>query len=178
LYIYPATFFITMTYQATLDNLARILTGGISILFAGIMLVPVFYDDNHSGPARYGVAVILLVVYTLCYALHPVRYVITSQNLLIYSPLKNISFDTDQIIHVELLDDEKLKWTIRTFAVGGLFGYFGKFVNSQIGNMTWYATRRKSVVLVQTSDHKNIILTPDNPAAFVDTLKTSARLPA
>ena len=56
--------------------------------------------------------------------------------------------------------------TIRTFGVGGLFGYFGKFFNSKIGRLTMYGTRRNNTVLIET-DNKKIILTPDDPIEFL-----------
>ena len=43
----------------------------------------------------------------------------------------------------------------------------GKFANTKVGNMTWYATRRNKTVLLKTIDNKKIILTPDEPEKFV-----------
>ncbi len=63
-----------------------------------------------------------------------------------------------------------MKWTIRTFGVGGLFGYYGEFVNWKLGNMTWYATRRDKTVLIETVDDKKLIVTPDEPEAFIKQL--------
>ncbi len=65
------------------------------------------------------------------------------------------------------VDKDKMGWAIRIFGVGGLFGYFGKFANKEMGNMTWYATRRDKTVLVTTTGNKKIIVTPDEPEAFV-----------
>jgi hypothetical protein len=65
------------------------------------------------------------------------------------------------------LDKEKIGWAIRTFGVGGLFGYYGKFANTKLGSMTWYATRKDRAILVRTIDNKKIILTPDEPEKFV-----------
>ena len=53
------------------------------------------------------------------------------------------------------------------FGVGGLFGYYGNFVNSTLGSMTWYATRRDKAVLITTLENKKIIVTPDSPEEFV-----------
>ncbi len=66
-----------------------------------------------------------------------------------------------------MLDKEKIGWAIRTFGVGSLFGYYGKFANTKLGSMTWYATRKDKTVLVRTIDNKKIILTPDEPEKFV-----------
>jgi hypothetical protein len=57
--------------------------------------------------------------------------------------------------------------TIRTFGVGGLFGYFGNFRNSVIGKIAMYATRRDKTILVETLD-KRLILTPDEPTDFIN----------
>ncbi|MBS4044542.1 MAG: hypothetical protein KGZ59_12085 [Chitinophagaceae bacterium] len=81
--------------------------------------------------------------------------------------MNDIKLLKSEIISVGQLEKEKLKGTIRTFGVGGLFGYFGKFYNNKIGVMTLYATRRSNYVLIKTSANKKIILTPDNPEDFV-----------
>ena len=59
----------------------------------------------------------------------------------------------------------------RTFGVGGLYGYYGKFYNRTFGSMTWYATRRDKLVLVKFQNKKKIILTPDEPVALIAALK-------
>jgi hypothetical protein len=73
---------------------------------------------------------------------------------------------------IELLDKESLKGTIRTFGVGGLFGYWGKFSNNKIGVMTWYATKRENAVLITTFSNKKVLLTPDNPELFVSVIRS------
>ena len=73
-------------------------------------------------------------------------------------------------MNVELLDKERLNGSIRTFGVGGLFGYWGRFANSKIGVMTWYATRRDNAVLITKFNNKKIVLTPDEPELFVSTI--------
>jgi hypothetical protein len=57
--------------------------------------------------------------------------------------------------------------------MGGLFGYYGNFVNFSLGRMTWYATRRDKPVLVKTTDNRKIIVTPDDPDTFVNELSAS-----
>ena len=91
----------------------------------------------------------------------------TNDTLIVHRLLLNVKIDRTQIKSVELIDKEKIKTSLRTFGVGGLFGYFGNFVNMDLGKMTWYATRRDKVVLVQTIDNRKIILTPNEPEKFV-----------
>ena len=75
--------------------------------------------------------------------------------------------DKSEVFNVVLLTNEDLKWTIRTFGVGGLFGYFGKFRNSKIGTMTWYATMRNQAILINLKDGQRIVITPDNPESLI-----------
>ena len=71
------------------------------------------------------------------------------------------------LVSAQIVDKETMKWTVRTFGVGGLFGYFGKFANRALGSMTLYATRRNNYVLIITTDERKIIITPDEPISFV-----------
>jgi hypothetical protein len=159
-----------MTYKASWDNATKIITIGITILFLGI-IVSAFMDglgNNEAGP--YFIAAMIIAIYLVCYAYRPIHYVVTKENLIIHRPLKDVSLGREQIASVVVLDDEMLRWTFRTFGVGGLFGYFGKFANSKLGSMTWYATRRRKTVLIKTIDDKSIIVTPDEAADFVNQL--------
>jgi hypothetical protein len=65
-----------------------------------------------------------------------------------------------------MLDKTELRGTIRTFGVGGLFGYFGKFYSTKLGSQTWYVTDRSRVVLLDTARGK-YLLSPDNPETFL-----------
>lgn len=61
--------------------------------------------------------------------------------------------------------------SIRTFGVGGLFCYLGYFKNRVLGQYKAYATHRKRTVLLTTQDKDQIIVSPDDPDSFVQTMK-------
>lgn len=141
---------------------------GTTILFAGIVtmaLYSVFNDDEKMIPTCiiFG----LLFIYFLTYAFRPINYTLTTGKLIIHTPISNIKISLTEIKRIEQIDREKLGQPFRTFGVGGLFGYFGKFANTSLGSMTWYATRRDNTVLITTTGNKRIVLTPDNPKEFV-----------
>jgi hypothetical protein len=73
-----------------------------------------------------------------------------------------------QIKNILKIENGKLSWSIRTFGVGGLFGYFGKFWSNEFGNMTWYATRRDKAIMIITKENKKIVLTPDEVEKFIN----------
>ncbi|MEO6285750.1 MAG: PH domain-containing protein [Dyadobacter sp.] len=157
-----------MTYKASWDNATKIITVAITVFFIAIIIATFMDDGGNSVAGRYFIAVMIVAIYAVCYALRPVHYIVTKDKLIIHRPVSDVSLSREQMESVELLDDKMLKWTFRTFGVGGLFGYFGKFANSKLGSMTWYATRRRKTVLIKTSQGKSIIVTPDDADDFVN----------
>jgi hypothetical protein len=61
--------------------------------------------------------------------------------------------------------------SIRTFGIGGVFGYIGKFKNSILNNYTAYVTHRKKTVLIVTDNDEKILISPDDPKEFINSLK-------
>lgn len=159
-----------MIYKTSLDNLAKGVTIGVTILFAGIIFAQysIIKDAGHAVP--FYAAITCLLIYLLAFAFRPVNYVVTKDELIIGRPLLNVHIKRADIKSVALIEKDKIKGAIRTFGVGGLFGYYGNFANFSLGRMTWYATRRDKPVLVKTIDNKNIIFTPDDPEKFVEEL--------
>ena len=156
-----------MIFKAPLDNLAKGVTIVISILFPVIIGIQFYF--NALGPViPICTAVGLLLIYFITYVYRPIHYQILEDKLIIHRPILDVKIDSKEIRSVELLDNDALRSTIRVVGVGGLFGYYGKFANKKLGMMTWYATRRDNAVLVTTTADKKIIITPDDPAKFVE----------
>ena len=156
-----------MTYKTSLDNLAKVVTIVTTILFAAIIVgqFSLIKDEGRSVPIF--TTIILLLIYFGTFSFRPISYKLTDDKLIIHRPLSDIKIIRAEIQNVEQLDKEKLSWAFRVFGVGGLFGYWGKFSNTKLGSMTWYATRRNNAVLVTTIYNKKIILTPNEPEKFV-----------
>ena len=156
-----------MIYKTSLDNLAKGVTIGITLLFAVIIIgqYSIMKDAVRAIPIYTTVA--LLLIYFIAFAFRPINYEISIDKLIIHRLLKDVNIDRNLIKSIELIDKEKIGFSFRTFGVGGLFGYYGKFANSKIGSMTWYATRLDKIVLIKTVNNKKIILTPDEPERFV-----------
>ena len=156
-----------MTYKTSLDNLAKGITMGVTILFAFIIVGQYSIIKDAGRASLIYTTVALLLIYFIAFALRPINYNLTLDKLIIHRLFMDVKIERNNIKSLELIDKEKISWSIRTFGVGGLFGYYGKFANTKLGSMTWYATRKDKMVLVQTIDNRKIILTPDNPDKFI-----------
>jgi len=161
-----------MTYKTSLDKTAIVITIAVTILFAVIIggQYSIIKDAGRAVPIY--TTTVCLLIYFLAFAFRPVNYVVTKDELIVRRPLLNVHIKRADIKSVELIDKNKIRGSIRTFGVGGLFGYYGSFANSSLGRMTWYATRRDKPVLIKTTDNKKIIFTPNDPDKFVTDLSS------
>jgi len=146
---------MTSNYKASLDLPAKLITGLFHILclffaFKG-MLLP---------------ALLLFLTDVVCYLLHPTSYELNKDELIIKRPIKPVVIKRTDIEDIVFLTDEQLKWTIRSFGVGGLFGYFGYFYNRQLGSMLWYTTQRTNRILIRLKNEEKIVISPDNEQLY------------
>lgn len=161
------------THKASMDTLTKGLTIGVSILLLLSGFVP-FLSNNQFQfselmipSAVYIMPLSLIIILVLTYGYSPKGYAFEDRQLVIYRPFQNKFYATEDMLTVSLVDRTELKNSLRVFGVGGLFGYFGLFRNSRYGTMIWYATRRDQFVVIERSNGKTIVLTPDDPISFV-----------
>jgi len=150
-----------MIYKASLDKNAIIITNLVTLTFGALIVF------NFILP----LAILLLVIYLICILLKPLGYEISEDELIIRRPIKSVRINRSDIESLELKDKSALTGTIRTFGVGGLFGWYGKFANSQLGDMTWYVTRRDKLVLIIKKDGKKIMISPDEAEGLLEEYK-------
>jgi hypothetical protein len=157
-----------MTFKATLDKTSKLLTIGITLLSIGIIIGSRLADKDEKSEGSLILIALLLLPYGITYAFSPLSYELNEKSLIINRPIKNVTLNYSQIKSISKLENGKLSWSIRTFGVGGLFGYFGKFWNKEFGSMTWYTTRRDKVIMIITNENKRIIITPDDSEKFIN----------
>jgi len=156
-----------MIFKATLDKTAKLLTIGIPVLLIGFVIGPKLWSTPVNASAAILVSIILGFTSIIAYALSPKSYEIKEDSMIIHRPLKDVVIHRSEIEEVHQMEDGKLARSMRLFGSGGLFGYFGLFWNREFGTMTWYATRRDQAIMIITSSHKKLVITPDETDAFM-----------
>jgi|SRR6218665_531030 len=157
-----------MNFTASLDKTAKITTIIVTILFIAIIIYG--FAESSSTKSILYTACFLTVVYGICWLLRPISYTVTDTELQIQRAIGTVTIKKQDIKRVDVLQEFNIGGTIRTFGVGGLFGYYGKYYNNTFGSMTWYLTRSDKPVLVTTVKSK-IVLSPDEPEHFAETLR-------
>ncbi len=164
-----------MIYKGSLDTLAIVITIIVVVLLLGIISRSVMELINADGD---GMALLIhgLVVFVLSLALGlslyfaPRAYAIQEGELTIQRYVGSVSYPLTDIQEVSIPEAGDFHGTIRTFGVGGLLGYFGKYYNKKFGHVHYYLTQRKNRVLITMSDGKKIVISPDD-LGIVDRLK-------
>jgi hypothetical protein len=154
-------------FSASMDSFAKNITSILPLIILVLVLIPLNSKNENDIIESIIPLTIVFLVYLFCFLYRPIDYRTTDNKLIINRLIKKVILDKSEVLNVVLLTNEDLKWTIRTFGVGGLFGYFGKFRNSKIGTMTWYATRRNQAILINLKDGQRIVITPDNPESLI-----------
>lgn len=166
---WPIMYLRCMKYSASLDTLARIVTF-VTIVVLGTVIV-VQFTTQQQPAVSWGVSVLVVAVFLFTYYFRTTGYTVTNDSLVIHRPASNVTITRNDIVEVSIVEPAKTKGIIRTFGVGGAFGYYGKFRGYYLGAMTWYATRRSDLVLIQTFTGKKIVVTPDDTEGFIAEFK-------
>jgi hypothetical protein len=159
-------------HKASMDSFTKALTIVVSFILVLSGFAPLFTSEfqfsNVITPAPfYVMPFAFIIMLLLTFGFSPRAYSVQDGQLVIYRPFRNKFYGTEGIQTVTIVSKEELKWSMRVFGVGGLFGYFGLFRNSRYGTMIWYATRRDQFVVIERSNGRAIVLTPDDPSSFV-----------
>lgn len=156
-----------MEYKTSLDKTAKWITLFVTVLFLGLSIF--FIKNGYTSGQLIGFILVpsLLIIYGLAYGFHPSGFILEAGSMIIARPFINKSISYSEVTSIEPLDPDDIRNALRTFGVGGLFGYYGKFYNRKLGAMTWYLTRRDRLVLITTNNTKKIIISPDDPENFI-----------
>jgi hypothetical protein len=160
-----------MKYKATLGTSSTLITLFVSVLLGAVVALMLYTGIGTGKTAPIIVASVVsigtLALYLLAYSYRPIKYVLDATHLIIRRRIKDVKIPVSEIRDAFLVRKESMTWTERTGGNGGLFGFYGAFKNT-FGPMTWYATRLKNYIMIETTDNDRIVITPDNTEMVQD----------
>ena len=168
-----------MLYKASLDSLAKFVSLAVLILFLCMGAFVIYkFDSSNPNEIPFWAACLIptffLSVYFFCYLYAPQAYLVETDKIIIIRPIGLIDISFENISGIKLIDKSQFRTLIRTFGVGGLFGYYGYYYSSSIGKLTLYTTQRKNLVIIEQKVGRKVVLSPDD-ASLVLTLLTKLK---
>ncbi len=151
---------IRKTFKAPWDWLLILMTSGVTILLLGLN-----YYTPGTMPTLLTWSIILGALGFGIFGYH-----IEDGQLKILRLGWSKDFDLSDITNIEYRP-HAMTGSVRTFGIGGLFGYIGYFRNSVLKSYKAYVTHRVKTVVLTTKEGE-IVISPDDPEAFVASIKS------
>jgi hypothetical protein len=154
-------------YTSSLDIVARVVPW--FLLFLAVMItIPLVLNFSAMGTGAIPFAlfgpVLIVVLYISMYLLKTLSIRVDEYAITIDRKVKPVIIPFSEISSIRKVDD--MRFAIRTFGNGGVFGYTGYFYKKGIGSMVWYCTQRTNYILIETNG-KKIVITPDDADGFL-----------
>lgn len=137
-------------------------------LLAGAEAVFVTRSSRHGAVGQVALvaaAAILGLTFLASAALSPRACEVDAAGVTVRQLLRSVRIPRAEILEVELLGPEAFEGALRTFGIGGLFGYVGRFRLARHGPCRLYATRLDRGVALHTR-RGLVVVTPDDAARF------------
>jgi len=163
-------------FPMSLSGAVRMATAVAVLLLLGLPalvwgVLPGIRLGSGVDPARWA-SLLAPVVAFAGWAISPSALEIRGGDLLVLRRAwRSASFPLAGVREVAILPAGALRGAIRTFGVGGLFGYHGWFYKK--GPFRLYATRSDRLVEVVIGGRR-IVVSPDHPARLVEGLLAAA----
>lgn len=107
------------------------------------------------------------------YMFRPLGYTLNVSSLDIVRPKGALSVPYTSIRQGTLIPKffaSDFRYAIRAFGSGGFFGYYGIFWVKKYGFFRAYLTRLSTIVDIECTDGKHIVVSPDDAEGFLNTL--------
>jgi hypothetical protein len=147
-------------FRAPWSTKLKLTTG----VFAAVLIAVAVMNPGWGS----GLAVAILVV-AAAFAIR--GYSVMDGKLLIHRLGWATRFDLATLTRVEVNPGATMG-SVRAMGIGGLFGFVGHFHNQVLGSYKAYATHDLNTV-VMVFDGQTIVVTPDDPQAFVEAVKAA-----
>jgi hypothetical protein len=115
--------------------------------------------------------VIMLPLMIVCEGLAPQRLEIYEKKLVILRRYKSVVIHADEVLSIDRLPKNALRGAVRTWGVGGFFGYFGHYYNGLIGAFKLYATSSDNLYQIRLANGKKIVISCSEPELLDKTFK-------
>lgn len=157
-----------MIYKASLDIKSILITLCSTVIIFGIIfkLIQRIFALKHDQKTVLfptTICIFLSLVFLFSYLFSISYYSVDSKYLIIHRPIGDLKFAKSEISKAIATDSIELGEGFRKFGVGGLFGYYGNYHFSKYGNVDLYTTNKKNRILINFSNGKKIIISPNDP---------------
>ena len=145
---------------ANMDGTTKTITI-IASLFLILFPISSFFFEPPKPVISISSFVLMYGAVFIAYGFIPKRIAVSNDQILVKNLFGSVLININEIETIDKI--EKTGLYLRTFGVGGLFGYFGYFNGGEI----WYVTNPHKKVKMILKSGKTYLISPENPDDFV-----------
>lgn len=147
----------------------------ILIFALSVVVKSILFAKPHAASiVAIVVAIVIVGVFLSAILLTPRGYDVRDGKLFVRTLATKFSYDLRQLSDAYGARASKVfsPGTLRTFGVGGFFGYYGYFRNAALGGFLAFVTDKDKLVVLHFAD-KVLVVSPKEPERFVREIKGS-----
>lgn len=133
------------------------------LIYGGLLWI----EEARSELGGHMIIWVALLSFSACYIFAPRSYLIGKDGVAIERIVGPIFIPYAQILSLQIVERANLR---RAVGNGGVFGYYGTYVDGSGTKVKVYATRFKGMVRIETTD-RTYYLSPNEPGSFVEAVK-------
>ena len=153
----------TTSFSVSYDLTAKIISGLVALGFIAAIVIA----------KSLLLACLSLFLISVAFAYSPRGYVVAEGSIIIRRLAKDAQVALESVKEARTAVQDDLHGLVRLWGSGGLFGYYGLHRTRKLGRSTWYVTNRSKMVVLDTGA-KRVLLSPDDPDAFVKAVRAVA----
>jgi hypothetical protein len=154
------------TFSASYDFTTKIISAFVCVPL--LVLTLVFHSVF--------IGVLAICVVGLSHAYSPRGYVVSGESITVRRLIGNVNIPLQGVREARITTPDDMRFCMRLWGSGGLFGYYGRFSTAKLGRSTWYVTDRKNMVVVRTAA-TTVLFSPDDINGFLAAIGTVNPMP-
>ncbi len=112
------------------------------------------------------VAALMPLILVLAYIYSPRGYAIEGQAIVVKRLIGNVRVPLAEVRELRPGSRDDFTGAVRMWGNGGLFGFYGLYRTSKLGQCSWYVTDRSKTVIV-VAGAKTLVISPDDVQGFI-----------
>ena len=156
-----------MPFTASYDSFTKILSALVSLGFLAIIIA-----THNPIISTLAIGVILI-----SFAYSPRGYIVSDRSILVRRLAGPARIALEDVREMRRATPDDSGGCVRLRGSGGLFGYYGLFRSSKLGQFTEYVTNRNNIVVVITGS-KTALFSPDDVDGFLAAIRVTAPVQA
>lgn len=157
-------------YRAPWDMANKLVTVVLLAIMLAVAAGCFAGDFVKTFPYSHAFGLLLLAIIAVTWCMSPKEYVLTPKELTVRTRCGARRFSRADFTTFEKVNRKDLGFTLRLFASGAFFGYFGLYYANRIGGFHCWCTRLNDLALIRRRNGWPLLVSPEPLREFLNAL--------